>query len=464
MYADDGISGAEFVKRPGRARLMNAFTPKPPFQALIMSEESRLGREQIETAWVLKQITDAGVRVFFYLSGQERTLDSAMDKVMLSLTNFAAEMEREKGRQRTHDAMLKKARARHVTGGRVFGYDNAEIIDPLSGKRVRVDRRVNVTQAEIVKRVFAAYSEGSGLTRIAKSLNEERIAPPRGTTGWAPSALREILRRPLYRGEIVWNKSKKTHRGGTKKQVPRPVDEWERIEAPELRIVPEELWTAVQTQMGQRASTFAPRPGDANRGRLDLESPYLLSGMAHCSQCQGPLISATRSNGNGRVRVYQCAHHQKRGKAVCGNDVALRQEVLDEALIGTIRNVLDARVIDAAVEEALRQLRAGQEPQRDRRGQIEQELSVIDARKARLAEAIARGDGMEELVAKLRAEEERRNRLVGELDGLADRAKIVSFDSRRIKKEPHTRPRCRRCWRPAPRRPDTCSARSFAIG
>ena len=32
-----------------------------------MSDESRLGREQIATADALQQITDAGVRVFFYL-------------------------------------------------------------------------------------------------------------------------------------------------------------------------------------------------------------------------------------------------------------------------------------------------------------------------------------------------------------------------------------------------------------
>src|SRR5512132_2280554 len=128
VYVDDGISGAEFVKRPGFLRLMNALKPRAPFQVLIMSEESRLGREQIETAYALKQITDAEVRVFFYLEDRERTLDSAMDKVMLSLTNFAAEMEREKGRQRTHDAMIRKARASYVAGGRVYGYDNQDVL------------------------------------------------------------------------------------------------------------------------------------------------------------------------------------------------------------------------------------------------------------------------------------------------------------------------------------------------
>src|SRR5262245_46378620 len=128
VYVDDGISGAEFVKRPGFLRLMNALKPKPPFQFLIMSEESRLGREQIETAYALKQIITAGVRVFYYLEDRERTLESPTDKVMLSLTNFASEMEREKARQRTYDAMLRKAKALHVTGGKVYGYDNVEML------------------------------------------------------------------------------------------------------------------------------------------------------------------------------------------------------------------------------------------------------------------------------------------------------------------------------------------------
>jgi DNA invertase Pin-like site-specific DNA recombinase len=46
-----------------------------------------------------------------------------MDKVMLSLATFAAEMERHKARLRTYDTMIRKARARHVTGGKVYGYD-----------------------------------------------------------------------------------------------------------------------------------------------------------------------------------------------------------------------------------------------------------------------------------------------------------------------------------------------------
>ena len=133
IFVDDGVSGAEFVKRPGFIRLMNALSPRPPFQVLIMSEESRLGREQIATAYALLQIIDAGVRVFFYLEDRERTLDSATEKAMFTLTSFGAELEREKARQRTYDAMLRKAKALHVTGGRVYGFDNVDVLLPDPG-------------------------------------------------------------------------------------------------------------------------------------------------------------------------------------------------------------------------------------------------------------------------------------------------------------------------------------------
>ena len=69
----------------------------------------------------------AGVRVFLYLEDRERTLDSPTDKIMLSLTAFADELEREKARQRVTDAMLRKARAGHVCGGQCFGYRNVEV-------------------------------------------------------------------------------------------------------------------------------------------------------------------------------------------------------------------------------------------------------------------------------------------------------------------------------------------------
>jgi site-specific DNA recombinase len=197
IFEDDGISGAEFTNRPGLVRLLSALKPRPAFQVLVMSEESRLGRETIETAFVLKQLVQAGVRVFFYLTDTERTLDSPMDKVMLSLAAFADELEREKARQRTYAAMQRKAGEGHVTGGLVFGYDNQAVLSP-SGKRSQVARVINETQAAIVREIFDRYVSGWGYGRIAKALNAVHAPSPRPTAdrpaGWSPSSVRCILR------------------------------------------------------------------------------------------------------------------------------------------------------------------------------------------------------------------------------------------------------------------------------
>jgi hypothetical protein len=64
------------------------------------------------------------VRVFSYLQDRERTLNSPTEKLLLSVSTFADEMERVKARARTRDAMVRKARAGHVAAGRKYGYDN----------------------------------------------------------------------------------------------------------------------------------------------------------------------------------------------------------------------------------------------------------------------------------------------------------------------------------------------------
>ncbi len=223
IYSDDGISGAEFMKRPGFLRLMNALKPKPPFQVLIMSEESRLGREQVRTQFALLELIEAGVEVWFYLEDQQRKMDTATDKLMAVIKNFGGEFEREKTGQRTHDKLLQKARALHVVGCSVYGYDNVDVCGP-DGTRQHVIRKINAEQRAVILRIFEMYAaEGIGIHTIAKSLNADGVPPPRGDRrGWGGSCIRAILHRPLYRGTIVWNKTKAVVRNGTSASIRRP--------------------------------------------------------------------------------------------------------------------------------------------------------------------------------------------------------------------------------------------------
>src|SRR5262250_898255 len=249
IFVHENTSGAEWKHRPGFNALLAALDPRAPFGVVIVSELSRIGRDTVRTPAAVMQIEEAGVEIRSYLSDAPISLADETSEIHTIFNSLAASFERRRARQRTYDALRRRAEAGAVTGGRVFGYRNVR-----SGTGY-VHRVIDETEAGIVRRIFALYAEGDGIGRIAKRLNADGIPAPRiGTGSWAPSAVREILRRDLYRGRLVWNRSQKITRQGTKAQRQRPVSEWLEREAPDLRIVSEALWEAVERRR-QRAAT-----------------------------------------------------------------------------------------------------------------------------------------------------------------------------------------------------------------
>lgn len=429
IYSDDGISGAEFAKRPGLMRLLATLKTKPPFQALIVSEESRIGRESIETAYVIKQLVMAGVRLFFYLEDRERTLDTPLDKIMLQLTNFADEMERERARSRTYDAMLRKAQAGHVTGGKVFGYDNVEVSGTVADahgqlKRSHVELRINDAEADVIRRIFRLYAAGHGFTTIAKTLNADGAICPRPRPslskpqGWVSSSVRQVLLRRLYIGEQVWGKTKKRTPWGIKKAQRRAEKDWVVIPVPQLRIVPDALWQDVQTRVAHVRKLYLRATDGRLHGRPTNghESPYLLTGFTECKTCKGSLFVRSRSHGKQRAFHYACTTHYNRGPEACAEPMLLPMALLDRAVLQTIeQDVLQPAVVVRAIEKALVQLQQPVEDTDARRESLRKDLTHLEAELAQLATAIATGGALPTLLSAMQIREDRRTRLQAEL-------------------------------------------------
>jgi site-specific DNA recombinase len=417
VFVDDGISGAEFATRPGFVRLMNALKPRPPFQVLVMSEESRLGREAIETAYALKQIVTAGVRVFFYLENRERTLDSPTDKIMLSLTAFADELEREKARQRTYDAMLRKARAGHVTGGAVYGYRNVEITD-ATGRRSHVHRQVEDEQAAVVREIFTAYAAGAGMRTIAKRLNSAGRPSPRPQqgrpAGWAPTSVWAVLRRPIYRGEIVWGQTKQRDQWGVTANIAQAEQDWIRVPAPALRIVSDDLWNAVQQRASDTRAAYLHATNGTAWGRPTnaTESKYLLTGFTRCAHCGASLVVRSRCHGQHRTFWYACSAFHHRGHTICANSLEVRIERADDAILTDLEQfVLDPTVVSKAIAYALEELRpANGRADADRKAS-ERELRTVKQEIGHLTRALAAGGDLPSLVTALQQADRQRRTL-----------------------------------------------------
>jgi site-specific DNA recombinase len=105
-----------------------------------------------------------------------------------------------------------------------------------------------------------------------------------------------VLYRPLYRGEIAWNKSRKRNASGQVKQTDRPSSEWFSVPAPHLRIVSDSLWKEVHDRLDKARSVYLRGTKGQLWGRPQkgLESKYLLAGLAGCGSCGGSMYVKSR--------------------------------------------------------------------------------------------------------------------------------------------------------------------------
>jgi site-specific DNA recombinase len=240
------------------------------------------------------------------------------------------------------------------SGGRCYGYS---AVPAGEGESKRL--LINEQEAPVVKRIFEMSVAGVSLKKIAMVLNRECIQAPRSRSGspntWCPTAIRAMLKRELYKGERIWNKSefRKVPGTNTRRSRPRPDNQWKRVSQPELAIVSKELWDEVQA----RLKSFADKcRSNRPTGLLprSLTNEYLFSGLLKCSTCGGNMVVST-GGGTHRHPKYACSNRVNRG--TCSNDLYIRRDELEERLLGNLQGeLLQPEAINLAIVEFGQQL------------------------------------------------------------------------------------------------------------
>lgn len=423
VFSDDGVSGAEFnqKRRPGFYRMLAALSPRPPFDVLIVSEQSRLGRDTIRTLAVILQIQDAGVRIFSYLDDREITLEQDIDEVAQFMPAWADSAERKKASQRVRDQKRAKAAQGRLADGRVLGYRT--VGDPKARRR-----EIDPEQAKLVVRIFEMAAAGKGLLRIMKALNAEGVVNPTGQSRngsqkarkfWSTTGIREVLRRDIYRGQIVYGKTRWERRGGSKRKVRTPPSEWITVDAPKLRIVPESLWTAVQDRLASVSPVYRRRHG-STPSRSVLESKYLLSGFLTCGSCGGNLIISKKTGQRGRpVVMYICATRRTRGETACPSKHGVPERELTEAVLAQLKHVFCNPVaLGQLVMHEMEQRRAAPEALDAERRELTQRIATLTQELERATELVFAGTAPATLVQAMHGKEAERADLQAKLEHL----------------------------------------------
>jgi DNA invertase Pin-like site-specific DNA recombinase len=388
IFIDDGVSGAETRKLVQKQKLLEMITKGAPFGALVMQAQDRFSRRDgDEVLGELKRIVRAGVEVWFYADGQRfKHGDFASNTLGFLRGEFAAEFRRAIA-QKTHEAMLRRAKLGYVVGNKVFGYDNVR-------KDGHVIRQVNKSEAAVVRDIFSRYARNQGFKQIAHALNAAKKLCPRPqrrrVAGWDPGTVRAVLRRSLYRGVVIYNKTKKRDLDGSRhpgRQPKKPEAEWIRVDMPELRLVDPAVIETVDRRLNAKRDHYLR----TTKGRLlgrPVEGKHLLAGFLQCDECGGTFEAARG--------YYVCATRRRKGPTVCPNETSLAVEATDNLILTQIeRQALDPDFIDRVLDTAF------EDRPDDDRAELVKERARLASEIQNLTTAIGQGGDLPALVVAL---------------------------------------------------------------
>lgn len=427
-YSDAASSGAT-LDRAAMQRLLAAARRRPaPFGTVLVDDLSRLSRD-LGGFWrtVFEDLAGAGVRVVDCTTG--RASDERGARLTFGVTALMNDAFLEVVKAETHRGLEGRALAGFHTGGRCYGYTTAPEPNPADPEHPRAVVRVQPEEAKRVREIFERYVAGEAASRIAAALNAAGVSAPydrlgyekRAGRGWATNQVQSLLRNERYVGRVVWNKREFFRDPLTRKRRARlrPESEWVVTEAPELALVPRELWSAAQ------ARHRAGRPGGQTNGKRTVR---LLAGFLRCGVCGSSMAVADLTKKRGEVYArYRCSANKGKGDAACPNRQRVSERRVNAMVLEGLEAYFRSEAFQAWLDEAL--VADGRSRGRQRDAELERleaEVRAQQAKAERIAAAIVEVGVSETLRAALLREEEALRALRGRLAEVR-RPKVVAL-------------------------------------
>ncbi len=212
----------------------------------------------------------------------------------------------------------------------------------------------------------------------------------------------------MYVGKIVLNRQRfiKDPSSGKRQARLNPQSDWVIQEAPELRIVPDDLW---QVAKRKQASLMLPRGEQrANASFRDRRRPkHLLTGLVQCGCCGGVYTSVSGT-------FLGCS--AAKGKGTCDNKHSIRRDVLDQLVLDALkRELMQPDLFAEFCHEFTREVNRLRASAGNSITAAKAEIKKIDRDLDMLLNVILRGGAAEKINAKMILLEARRKELEQEL-------------------------------------------------
>src|SRR5690625_2898241 len=189
-------------------------------------------------------------------------------------------------------------------------------------------------EAEIIKRIYREYLEGSSLNKIAKGLEADGILTGAGRKKWYSSSLHKILTNEKYMGDALLQKTYTVDFLSKKRVNNEGVVPQYYVENNHEAIIPKHLFMLVQEELKKRRIAHISKNGQ----RRNYSSNHSLAQIVFCEKC-GEIFRRVHWNNRGKKSiVWRCVSRLENTGVFC-DARTIREDDLKQAVIQAINEL-----------------------------------------------------------------------------------------------------------------------------
>ncbi|MDR5586050.1 recombinase family protein [Clostridium aquiflavi] len=324
IFADDGISGTNTKKRDEFNKMIEECMAGN-IDMVITKSISRFARNTLDCLQYIRKLKEKNIAVYF----EKENINSLDSKgeIMLTIMASLAQQESQSLSQNVKLGIQYRYQQGiiQINTNRFLGYTKDEnkhlIIVP--------------EEAEIIKRIYREYLEGSSMDKIKKGLERDGILTSAGKKRWHTSTIRKILSNEKYMGDALLQKTY-TVDFLTKKRVKNNgVVPQYYVENSHEAIIPKEIFMQVQEELIRRSTGHISSSG--KKRNFSCSQPF--SQIVFCGEC-GEIYRRVHWNNRGKKSiVWRCVSRLENTGLACHSRTVL-EDLLKDAVVKAINDLL----------------------------------------------------------------------------------------------------------------------------
>lgn len=298
VYADSGISGTT-TNRP-QFQAMLASARQGNIDLILTKSISRFARNTVDLLEVVRELNSLGVEVRF--EKENISTATADGEFMLTLLASFAQAESEQISANVKWRVRKQFEQGLANGFHMYGY---------TASADATDVRIIESEAEIIRRAFAAFLDKVSMERLVADLTSEGVYTREGKP-FSPEVPREWLSREAYTGTLTLGRFHSTTFGEHTKHN-RGEEPMYRVEDAIPAIIDKETFEAVQVERARRRQAGA-------LANWSIPTTILTSRI-RCTACDCSFAHASRKRKSDRsisTSYWICSRRREGKKTKCG--------------------------------------------------------------------------------------------------------------------------------------------------